>query len=151
MNSTCTANGTCSAKGTCSVNGTCSSNGAWRSDLPGLVAFQLPLCDLEERQFITCRGPGVHGRETRLRPKEHSRTRIRTSFRIHSSLAFIHQRSKVGSFVQGKTYPTSSTIKLLRLFSCKKSSKLDKIIYPKLASTLFTVYPTFDQWCNKLI
>ena len=27
------------------------------------------------------------------------------------------------------------------------SSKLDKIIYPNMASTLFLVYPAFDLWC----
>ena len=65
-----------------------------------------------------------------------------------SSRLRIHYRPKVGyMFVPGKIYPNSSTTLYSTLFWYRKSSKLDKIIYPKPASTLFLVYPTFDLWC----
>ena len=51
-------------------------------------------------------------------------------------------------FAPGKIHPTSSTTLFSILFSWKKSPKLDKIIYSKPASTLFSVYPTFDLWCT---
>ena len=61
----------------------------------------------------------------------------------------VHYRSKVGyMFVPGKIYPTSSSTLFSTLFLSKNSPNFDKINNPKPASTLFSVYPTFDLWCS---